>query len=427
MGNQPEALIVGSSSDILWGLPDLLSRAGFAVDAIATARTVRLSKFIRTARVPESFEEMIRLAHEEICARAIAYDWIIPGEDATLKALSELEWPEERRPGFLCMAGSGQPSQFYSKIGLSRILSTAGIPTPAFRVASTQPDAVAAANEIGYPAMLKIDASFGGLGVRECQGEADILKFPEFFQGRPLLVQKAVKGREIYIDAIYVRGKLAHFAYSWPLRSQGRFGPSILREYWPLPLVDEQVFDELTALGEALGADGFVNVTCIDAEDGTGRYYIEADMRPNIWMDFARYFGEDPAERIRKGFSGKAYLTAESVGSAEGHRRIVIPHFLRMSFWELVLNRYRVWGFIPLADPRVAFRVLAAKIYWRAYCRGCAMLSGGLKTMVKRRIAAIGRALAYRRAGAGMSGDMLPRDLLVETEAALGAAGRGAE
>lgn len=389
MRNQLEALIVGASAHNLWGLPFLLSRAGFAVDAVATVRVVRFSKFVRSAHVAESREEMMRLVQEIVCNRPRPYDWIIPAEDETLEALSRLEWPAEMRPAFLPDASAGRASHFFSKIGLSSALDKAGIQTPPFRVVSSCEQALVAAREIGYPVMLKVDASFGGNGVRNCVNEDDIIRHAALFEQSPLLMQRVIKGREIAIDAVYIRHQLAHFSYSHPLRYTQTFGPAILRRHFPLPLVDEKVFGEVAMLGRALGADGFLNIACIDAEDGSGRYYFEADMRPNVWVDSSRYFGEDAAERICKGFSSNACLTKASLRAPAKCVPVEIPYFLRLQCWELVRNRHRVWKFIPLADTGMVVRLLAGKFFWCMYCHVCFFLPRGLKTAIRRALRAV--------------------------------------
>lgn len=409
MENQLEALIVGSSSDILWGLPNLLSRAGFAVDVISTARVLRSSKFIRTAYDPESVEAMMRLAHRVISVRSRPYDWIIPGEDATLKALSELEWPPGKKAGFPSGVVDDKPSHIYSKIGLSQVLSNAGIQTPPFCVVSTCGDALVAAREIGYPVLLKVDVSFGGLGVRECRDDADILRQTDLFNGQSLLLQKRISGQQICLDGTFIRHTLVHFSYSLPLRSAEHFGPSIVRRYYPLPLLEEKVFDEMRMLGETLGADGFANIACIDAEDGSGRYYFEADLRPNVWVNYSRYFGEDPAERIRKGFSSRAPLTKEGAGSPAGCSPVTIPYFLRLRCWELLVNRYQVWKFVPFVDTRVVLRLLIAKAYWRFYVVTCALLPGGLKTAIKRPLATVCARFSRRGSSVNASRSMIAK------------------
>ncbi len=116
--------------------------------------------------------------------------------------------------------------------------------------------------------------------MREIHDDAGIAALRSLFV-RPLLLQKKVEGTVLDLAAIYLEGELVHFSYAVVERGMGRFGPSVLRTYHASSAVEHAVFDELAALGRALGFNGFVNITCMDAADGSGRHYIEADMRPN--------------------------------------------------------------------------------------------------------------------------------------------------
>ncbi len=389
----------------MMGLPHLLSRAGLMVDIITTTKTMRFSRFVRNIHLAESTDEMMRLVHQHTRARTRQYDWIIPTDDETLKAVRDSKWHASQRPGFLPVPIEGQPSHIFSKIGLSGVLSKAGIQTPSFRVVSSREAAVAAANELGYPVMLKVDESYGGMGTRECRNDTEVIRAVNLLEARPLLLQKKIKGDEISADSIYVQHELVHFAYSRVLRRAQSFGVSTLRRYYPLPLVDEKAFDELRMLGHALGADGFVNISCIDAEDGSGRYYIEADMRPNVWVDFSRYFGEDAAKRIREGVYSRTWLTKDCLHAPAKCEPVEIPYFLRLQWWELVLNRYRVWKYISLADANVVVRTYAIVEFWSLYCFVCSFLPRGLKTAIKRPLAVVCPRLRPARSTAPCTGD----------------------
>lgn len=356
-----DALVVGESTQILLPVPYMLYRAGFSVDLITTSWLLRCSRFARAVCKPGTFDEMVQTAYDRICGRAKPYDWVIPGDDKTLKALGALDWPAWARPRFLPADGERCDSHLFSKIGLSKLLSAGGIQTPAFRLAASCGDAVTAANLLGYPVFLKVDASSGGVGVHKCECDGDVRQHESLFAKERALVQKEIRGRELDLSAIYVESRLVHFAYSRVERALEHFGPSVLRTYYPLPLVDEQVFTELAALGRVLGADGFVTITCCEAEDGSGRYYFEADMRPNVWIDYPTYFGDDPAERIRKWFRSRECLTKESAGTRAVQAPITIPYFLRIQLWELIVNRYQAWKFIPFAEPVIVCYFLLFK------------------------------------------------------------------
>ncbi len=338
----------------------------------------------------------MRLAHQHICSHIRPYDWIIPAEDETLKAFSKLEWPASRRPKFLSKTFDGHPFCFFSKIELSRTLSRASIQTPPFRVVSSCEDAVAAAHEFGYPVMLKVDESCGGLGARECRDDAEVIRDMNLLGAQSLLLQKKIMGREICFDTMYVQQKLAYFACALQLRAMRPLAPSSVRKYFPLPLVEKDVFDELTKIGHVFGADGLANIKCIDADNGSGRYYFEADLRSNAWMELTKFSGEDPAERIRKCFSTHASLTKEDIGSSAKCSPVVVPCFLRLKFWEFAVNRYKVWKYTPLADANVVARTYAIVNFWRLYCLVCALLPRALKTAVKRGMNVVRKMNAVR-------------------------------
>jgi len=117
------------------------------------------------------------------------------------------------------------------------------------------------------------------------------------------------------------------------------------------------VFEELTNLGRAIGANGFVTISTIEASDGSGRYYFEADMRPSVWADCSTFFGDDPAASISRWFSEGTCLTPENVARQVASAPVTIPWFLRMAVWELLTNRYSVWRYLPLGDTRVAVQM----------------------------------------------------------------------
>lgn len=315
-----EALIIASATRNAWALPFLLSRAGFCVDVVTTSRLLRLSKFTRKIYTVGPAESVARVAYEHIRSRPRPYDWAIATEDTTLAALAALAWPPEFRPRHFPIGTERARGHVYSKIGLSRALAAAGIKTPPFRVARTLATAVSDAKAIGYPVLLKVDASAGGEGIYECGRDADFASRRHWFDGRPILIQKKIRGVELDLSAIYFEGELVHFSYSTIERARGPFGVSVVRSYHPSALVEPEVFAELTALGPALGADGFVNIGCVAAADRSGRYYFEADLRPSVWADSSLFYGEDAAPRIRGWFSGRTRLTKETAAPAGSAR-----------------------------------------------------------------------------------------------------------
>ena len=120
------------------------------------------------------------------------------------------------------------------------------------------------------------------------------------------------------------------------------------------------MFDELTKLGRGLGAHGFTTISAIDADDGSGRYYFECDMRPKrLGGFFALLRGGPGTENSpmvqRTEVLTKASATATADNSSE---EMTIPYFLRMRSLDLLRNRFGAWRFIPRADARLLRRLL---------------------------------------------------------------------
>ena len=69
-------------------------------------------------------------------------------------------------------------------------------------------------------------------------------------------------------------------------------------------------------------------------------------MRPTAWVDHPKYFLDDPAQKIRAYFQHGTYLRALDKNQSHQSNVIDLPLFLRMKFWEILINRYHVWTYI---------------------------------------------------------------------------------
>jgi biotin carboxylase len=86
-----------------------------------------------------------------------------------------------------------------------RVTAAAGVAAPAFRVAASAAEAVAAAREIGFPVVVKPVDGSGSVGVRACAGEAEVQAHtaPLFAAGGAetrLLVESFVDGEEFSVE-----------------------------------------------------------------------------------------------------------------------------------------------------------------------------------------------------------------------------------
>jgi hypothetical protein len=357
-----KALVVGNSEDTTWALPHLLTRAGFSVDVINKAHLLSQSKYINSFFFvpPQDSVSTHLFAHIEI--NGCRYDWIILTEDRILQEVLQSDTPDEFKLKVLPVLSREDFRHIFSKTGLSLALTKhGGVRTPDFRIAYTLDAARICADELGYPLILKVDASGAGGGTHECLNVHDLETHAALFDGHPLLLQQKIVGQELDLSALFLDGRLIHFNYALIRKTIGPFGVSKVRDYLPLRYVQNEIFHELQQLGEALGANGFTNISCIDSNDQ--RYYFECDMRPNVWVDFPYQFSDDPAMRIRDWFTDKKSLVANNTPSSNDDKKFVqMSYFLRLDKFELIFNRYNVWDNIPLNDKHVVMNLIMNKL-----------------------------------------------------------------
>ncbi len=348
------ALLIGRVHSLAWTLPQLLSRAGFCVDVITSSPLMKSCKHVRNCDV---------VPHHQLLIPAIShrmkkgYDWIIVTDDGTLTEISESSLSLEDKLKLLPIRREENFSHLFSKIGLSKALSSGGVNTPAFFVANNITEALLGADQLGYPVFLKVDSSGGGYGVFECNAPSDLAQLKAELFDKPVLIQKKISGIELDLSALYLGEDLVHFSHSKVEKvCLNKFGPSLLRTYRPLNFVEPQIFDELSHIGKVLGAHGFTNISCIQSEGR--RFYIEVDMRPNVWVQIPKYFEKDPAIKIQRWFSHGEKLNYPVLPTLDQPSEILVPYFLRLKWFELLFNRYQVWKFVSKDDLRFFLRLV---------------------------------------------------------------------
>ena len=123
----------------------------------------------------------------------------------------------------------------------------------------------------------------------------------------PVILQRKIEGELTAFDGIFLNGELVFFgrsAMSKSMRNKAgvEFGPSAVRQYVKNPFASRSDVSNMRLLGASLHGHGFCNITSIVTPDGEV-WFFEADMRPNVWAEDPKYFGQDPAECIRSFYS----------------------------------------------------------------------------------------------------------------------------
>jgi hypothetical protein len=358
------ALLVGDFGNhymIVFETASLLKRAGFAVDLVTNNPVSKKLKAIDRFVFVADADDLPRVALEQ--CRGTSYDLISMMDDFALMGIVRSGLSEDEKLALLPVTARKDIAHIGSKIGLSMALQRAGVRTPRFAVARNKAELNEKIGQVGFPAFVKIDFSGAGDGTFECHNQAELEAVGNDILVWPVLIQAKIDGYEVDLSAFWQKTELVFFSYSTIKgTSRGMFGPSSLRLYSQLGTVDPAIFDEMRRLGRAIGADGFANVSVMQGNDGH-RYYFEADMRPNTWVNAPRFFGDDPAVRISRYLSdGEAMVGPGSV-RPEFPDTILIPYFSRLRLWEFAVNRYRSWSFLPDTDTfMVVFAVVNEEI-----------------------------------------------------------------
>ena len=165
-----------------------------------------------------------------------------------------------------------------------QILEQCQIPRPAGQTVFTAEEAKKAANELGYPVLVRPSYVLGGQGMQICINDHDIDEFIGIInmiaQDHPILIDKYIIGKEIEVDAvcdgqdILIPGIMEHIE-----RTGVHSGDSI--SVYPAPSITPEVeaklVDYTEKLARALHVKGMINIQFIVA--GEEVYIIEVNPR----------------------------------------------------------------------------------------------------------------------------------------------------
>ena len=164
------------------------------------------------------------------------------------------------------------------------ILQECEIPRAAGKTVFTAQEAIAAANELGYPVLVRPSYVLGGQGMQIAISDEDIREFMEIInrqvQEHPILVDKYLMGKEIEVDAvcdgedILIPGIMEHIE-----RAGIHSGDSI--SVYPAPTISDKVKDTIVEytkrLAQALHVVGLINIQFIAMNEEV--YVIEVNPR----------------------------------------------------------------------------------------------------------------------------------------------------
>jgi carbamoyl-phosphate synthase large subunit len=165
-----------------------------------------------------------------------------------------------------------------------QILEKCNIPRPAGKTVYTTEEALAAANELGYPVLVRPSYVLGGQGMQIAISDEDIVEFMKIInmtvQEHPILVDKYLMGKEVEVDAvcdgedILIPGIMEHIE-----RAGIHSGDSI--SVYPSQSISEKVkadiVDYTKKLANSLHVVGLINIQFIVFDEKV--YVIEVNPR----------------------------------------------------------------------------------------------------------------------------------------------------
>lgn len=333
-------LIIGQTDYLLKPVANLLGRAGFDVSVLYQGDTLRPSSYMHSLHISKNDEVFFADIKNVLNQK---FNLIVLTDDLVIDRILRSPLPDEIKTAVLPVNAKQYWGHLCSKNSLSQYLQKSKVLQPSFTISKTKSDLERMALALGFPLLLKVDFSGGGTGVFECANleEVRVAKLPpDCF---PLLLQKKIPGPVIDLSGFFYQGKLIHFSYSEFLNvERTSFSPSVVRKYSTRQSIDPKIADELNELGAALGLNGFANISCIlSSEDGV-RYYFEADVRPNVWVNFPYYLEDDPAKALNCFFTTQKIIPTKNTSLDGAVTEEIIPYIFRLSFLAILFNKYRV-------------------------------------------------------------------------------------
>ena len=218
-----------------------------------------------------------------------------------------------------------------------KLLSSLDIPQPKGRAVTSIEEGVTAAEEIGYPVLVRPSFVLGGRAMQIVAKEVDLRKYlntaVEVDADKPVLVDKYIRGKEVEVDAI-CDGKKVFVPGIMELveRTGVHSGDSIsvYPSYSISEKVKETILDYAEKLGLGIGIIGLFNIQFIvDADDNV--YIIEVNPRSSRTVPFLSkatgYSLADIATRCNLGISLEEQGITVRYPEERGRFYVKVPAF----------------------------------------------------------------------------------------------------
>jgi carbamoyl-phosphate synthase large subunit len=161
-------------------------------------------------------------------------------------------------------------------------LSKIGIPQPPGAGIRTVEEALATAQQIGYPVLVRPSYVLGGRAMEIVQNASELLRYlaaaMALSEGKPVLIDKYLEGKEVEVDAICDGAEVLIPGVMEHIERAGVHSGDSMAVYPPLDLSQQEIdtiVDYTTRIGLALDVRGLMNIQYVIMNvDGESQVYV---------------------------------------------------------------------------------------------------------------------------------------------------------
>ncbi len=295
-----KVLIVSFANwDSMMELPFVFKEAGCVVDVFSVKdswvlKSSYYDNYIEGSADPDEFvSQLVALVRE----KGDDYNWIIPGDDIIIRMLNDSITSEELFYKILPLNNIVNRELLGSKAGFSILCAKYDIETPRFLIYAPTMTLQSISKFMGYPLMLKTDKSEAGTGVFKCDNEAELKQNLDRIENKENIVfQQYIDGYDINMEVLFKDGELIVYSYARLLMILGKFGLSTQRMFTQ----NTEIIPQLVKVGRSMGINGFASIAFMYSIPDRKHYLIEVDVRPNSWIYYGKFTGNNFTEGIKK-------------------------------------------------------------------------------------------------------------------------------
>ncbi|NCX95195.1 MAG: ATP-grasp domain-containing protein [Chitinophagia bacterium] len=290
--------------DSLMELPGVFKEAGCRVVLFCKKGSWVLNSnlYDEWIEAPEEEQPFVTQLFSLVKKNENAYQWIIAGDDLIIRILNDNINDEVLFRRLLPLTSRENRELLGSKAGFSNLCKKYNIDTPRYMIYTPGQSLDEISQYMGYPMMLKTDRSEAGTGVFKVNNKQELAAtLKEVGDSQSIVFQQFIQGYDINMEVLFKDGQLVVYSYAKLLKILGKFGLSTQRLF----IQYDDIQPELEKIGRSFGINGFASIAFMYSEPEKKHYLIEVDVRPNSWIYYGRFTGNDFAEGIRRIVSGK--------------------------------------------------------------------------------------------------------------------------